>query len=184
MPAGTAGAGLLLDRYRALLERMDEIARAVSAPDASGPCGECRACCGPISLLPLEAYALLATRLLDGGPSKEAACPLLDEGRCRAGDARPFACRARGLPARHLDAEGDWSTGSCGFIGGNGRGQGAVAPLAEWAAQLFHLDREFRGCVGLPAGRIALDDLCRAPGRYRALLSVPAGLPLSSRAAT
>ena len=184
MPAGTAGAGLPLDRYRALLERMDGIARAVSPPDASSPCGGCRACCGPLSLLPLEAYALLVSGLLDGRPSGAAACPLLDEGRCRAGDARPFACRARGLPARHLDAQGEWSTGTCGFIGGNGRGQDAVAPLAEWAAQLFHLDREFRGCVGLPAGRIALDDLCRTPGRYRALLSVPVGLPLASRTAT
>jgi len=183
MPAGTAGAGVL-DRYRSLLERMDEAAREVSAPDTAGPCGGCRACCGPLPLLPLEAYALLATGVIDDRPPGEGACPLLDEGRCRAGDARPFACRARGLPARHLDADGDWSTGACGFIGGGGRAPDAAAPLAEWAALLFHLDREFRGSAGLPAGRVALDELCRSPARYRALLSAAAGLPLASRVAT
>jgi Fe-S-cluster containining protein len=184
MSAGTAGIGVVLDRYRALLDRMDEVARAVTPSDAPNPCGECRACCGPLFLLPLEAYALLATGMLDGRPPAAAACPLLDEGRCGAQDARPFACRARGLPARHLDAEGDWSTGTCGFIGGSGRGRNAIAPLAEWAALLFHLDREFRGCIGLRAGRLALADLCRAPGRYRGLFSVPAGQPLASRVAT
>ena len=183
MPAGAAGAGVL-DRYRTLLERIDEAARAVSAPQSAGPCGGCRACCGPLALLPLEACALLATGLLDDRPPGESACPLLDEGGCRAGDARPFACRARGLPARHLDADGDWSTQTCGFIGAGGRALDAVAPLAEWAAQLFHLDREFRGCTGLPAGRVALDELCRSPGRYRALRAFAAGLPFASRAAT
>jgi hypothetical protein len=175
MPAGSAGIGIALDRYRDLLDRMDE---------AAGPCGGCHACCGPLSLLPLEAYALLATGLLDDRPPAAAACPLLDDGLCRALVARPFACRARALAARHLDAEGDWSTNACGFAGRDGRGQHPDAPLAEWAALLFHLDREFRGSVGLRAGRIGLAELCRAPGRYRTLLSVPTGLPFASRVAT
>ncbi|MCX7031527.1 MAG: hypothetical protein NTU62_15595 [Spirochaetes bacterium] len=184
MPAGSAGLGITLDRYRALLDRVDEAARAVSPPESPGPCGGCSACCGSLSLLPLEAYAMLATGLLDDLPPAAAACPLLDDGRCRVQGARPFACRARGLPVRHLDAEGDWSTGACGLIGRDVSGQDPVAPLAEWAAMLFHLDREYRGCVGLRSGRIGLADLCRAPGRYRALLSVPAGLPFASRVAT
>jgi len=182
MPAGSAG--IVVVRYRALLDRMDEAARAASLPDFPSPCGGCRACCGPLSLLPLEAHALLASGLLDDRPHSAAACPLLDEGICRAEAALPFACRARGLPARHLDVEGDWITGTCGLAGGNGRAPADAAPIAEWAALLFHLDREFRGCIGLRAGRIALADLYRAPGRYRALFSVPAGLPLASRVAT
>jgi hypothetical protein len=184
VPAGSAGIGIALDRYRVLLDRVDEAARAVSPPRSPGPCGGCHACCGPLSLLPLEAYALLATGLLDDRPPAEAACPLLDDGRCRVQDARPFACRARGLPARHLDAEGDWSTEACGLAGRDGRGQHPDAPVAEWAALLFHLDREFRESAGLRAGRIGLAELCRAPGRYRTLLCSAAGLPFVSRVAT
>jgi hypothetical protein len=175
MPAGSAGLIIALEHYQALLDRVDE---------AAGPCGGCHACCGPLSLLPLEAYALLATGLLDDNPPAEAACPLLDDGRCRAQDARPFACRARGLAVRHLDADGDWCTEACGLTGRDGRGQDPVAPLAEWAALLFHLDREFRESVGLRAGRIGLVELCRAPGRYRRLLAVPTCLPFTFRVAT
>ena len=184
MPAGPAGTGTTLDCYHDLMNRLDEVARAVSSPGSDGPCGSCRVCCGPLSLLPLEAYALLESGLLDDRPPAAAACPLLDDGRCRARDARPFACRARGLPSRHLDAEGDWCTEACGLAGRDGLGQDPVVPLAEWAAELFRLDGEFRGSTGLRAGRIGLAELCRAPGRYRALLSVPAGLPFASRVAT
>jgi hypothetical protein len=183
MPARSAGAGTVLDRYRQLLERMDEAACAVSQPDASGPCGECRACCGPLSLLPLEACALLASGLLDDRPPSAAACPLLDATGCRARSARPFACRARGLPVRHLDAEGLWSTSACELIAGHDRARDAAVPLAKWAAMLFGLDREYRGSLGARVGRIDLADLCRAPASYRELLSVPAVLPLASRAA-
>jgi hypothetical protein len=182
MPA--RGIGVVVVRYRALLDRMDEAVRAASPADSPSPCGGCRACCGPLSLLTLEAHALLATGLLDDRPRSAASCPLLDDGICLVQAAQPFACRARGLPARHLDAEGDWITGPCGLSGPNGRGRANAAPIAEWAALLFHLDREFRGATGAGAGRIALVDLCGAPGRYRALLAVPAGLPLASRVVT
>lgn len=163
---------------------MDAAAGAAGPAKSPTPCGGCRACCGPLSLLPLEAHALLATGLLDGQPSGAASCPLLDETGCRAASARPFACRTRGLAVRHLDAEGDWVTTACRFVGGrNGPGHDGAAPLAEWAALLFRLDREFCACLGLSPGRIDLADLCRVPGRYRSLLSVPEVLPLVSRAA-
>jgi hypothetical protein len=183
MPAASAGAISVLVRYRNLLALMEEAARTASPPDSTNPCGSCNACCGSLTLLPLEAYALLATGLLDDRPPAAAACPLLDDDGCWARSVRPFACRTRGLPARHLDAEGDWSTKACGFIGGDCRGRAAVVPLAEWAALLFRLDREFRGVLGLRTGRIDLGDLCRSPGCYRTLLSVPAVLPLASRVA-
>jgi len=184
MPAGPAGAAAVLDSYRNLLDLVDAAAGAAGPAGSPTPCGGCRACCGPLSLLPLEAHALLAAGLPESRPPAAAACPLLGEAGCRAGDARPFACRARGLAVRHLDAEGAWVTTACGFVGGrDGSGHDDAVPLAEWAALLFHLDCEFRACLGLSPGRIDLADLCRVPGRYRALLSVPAVLPLVSRAA-
>jgi hypothetical protein len=74
-------------------------------------------------------------------------------------------------------------TAACGFIGRDGNGRSPPVPLGEWASLLFRLDREFRARLGIRPGRIDLADLCRAPGRYRPLLSVPAALPLASRAA-
>ena len=183
MPAGSAGAGLVLESYRNLLNRMDAAAGRASPADSAGPCGACHACCAPLALLPLEAYALLATGLLDDQPSGAASCPLLNETGCRAANARPFACRARGLAVRHLDAEGGWVTGTCGFIARGPRESAAVVPLAELVARLYHLDRRFRACLGLCQGRIEIAELCRAPDRYRALFSVPAAGLLVSRAA-
>jgi hypothetical protein len=192
MPAFGAGSDVILLRYRSLLDRVDAAVRALGAPGPAGACGSCHACCGPLSLLPLEAHALLETGLLDGlDPSRAGyrgapdgeACPLLRDGGCRAGDARPFACRVRGLPALQLDPAGDWTTAGC--PGGTPAGGAAVpAPLAEWVAELFRLDREFRAGLGSSAGRAALADLCRAPGRYRALLAPAGARPLVSRAAT
>jgi hypothetical protein len=189
MPAFRAGPATTLERYRSLLDRVDAAARASDAPGPAGACGSCRACCGPLSLLPIEAHALLASGLLDGrapegagrnGAPEGAACPLLYGGGCRAGEARPFACRVRGLPALHLDSTGDWTSAGCPMAGA----AAAPVPLAEWTAQLFHLDREFRARLASRPGRVALDDLCRAPGRYRALRASADARPLVSRAAT
>jgi len=172
----------MLDLYRSLLDRIDDASRALGASGPTGACGSCRACCGPLSLLPIEAHALLVTGLLDGHASSVSACPLLDDGGCRAGKARPLACRVRGLPARHLDADGDWTTAGCPRADlVVEAGSSTAAPLAEWVAELFCIDREFRARLAVRPGRTALADLCRAPGRYRALLS-PAGVrPLASR---
>jgi hypothetical protein len=196
MPAFRAGPASTFERYRSLLDQVDAAARTSGAPGPADACGSCRACCGPLSLLPIEAHALLASGLLDAGAPKGAgrdgapegaACPLLDGGRCRAGEARPFACRVRGLPALHLDPAGDWTSAGCPMAGA----AGAPVPLEEWTARLFHLDREFRARLAPRPGRVALADLCRAPGRYRALRSSadarPSGhwpAPLVSRAAT
>jgi len=191
MGAGSAAIGSVLDRYRDLLERMDEVARAVSPSGSPDACGGCRACCGPLSLLPLEACALLMSgALLDDAAPSGAACPVRDGDGGRAPAHRPFACRARGLPARQLSAEGDMVVGSCeraaaGLPGGNGRarnGRRPVAPIDEWASELCRLDREFRGGTGIAPERIALVDLWRAPERYRAL-SDAGGLALASRSA-
>ncbi|HSV94235.1 MAG TPA: hypothetical protein VLH81_14225, partial [Desulfobacterales bacterium] len=65
MPAHGAGPAVTLDRYRSLLDRIDGASRALGASGPADVCGPCRACCGPLSLLPLEAHVLLATGLLD-----------------------------------------------------------------------------------------------------------------------
>jgi hypothetical protein len=181
MPPDPAGIAVVFERYRALMDRLEAAARAAS--DVPGPCGGCHGCCGPLLLLPLEACALLDAGVIDGRTDEAAACPLLVDGRCRADGSRPFACRARGLAFRRLDADGEWFTGSCALAGGDGRRQ-APAPLAEWAAQLFHLDVEFRRGIGGDIGRVSLAELCRAPERYRTLLSREAGRPLASRVVT
>jgi hypothetical protein len=183
MPAVSAGIGVILDRYHDLIDRIDAAALAAASPGSPSPCGDCHSCCGPLSLLPLEAYVLLAAGLPDRRQSGADTCPLMDIGCCGTRNARPFACHARGLPVLHLDAEGDWTTAACGLFARGGLGQEPAVPLDEWAAQLFHLDREFRGLLGLRAGRIDLADLCRAPERYRALLCGPADRPIASRAA-
>jgi hypothetical protein len=201
MPAFGAGPARTLERYRSLLDRVDAAAREASAPGSAGVCGSCRACCGPLSLLPIEAHALLASGLLDScapegagrngapegagrnGAPEGAACPLLDDRGCRAGGARPFACRVRGLPALHLNSSGDWTSAGCP-LGSAAGDAGAPVPLAEWTAQLFRLDREFRARLASRPGRAALADLCRSPGRYRALLSPADARPLVSRATT
>jgi hypothetical protein len=193
MPAFGADLDATLERYRSLLDRVDATVRALDAPRTAGACGSCRTCCGPLSLLPLEAYALLETGLLDGrdpsraghagGPEGEV-CPLLRDGDCCAGEARPFACRVRALPALHLDSTGDWTSAGCprGATAGD-TGAPVPAPIAEWVAELFRLDREFRPLLASRPGRVALADLCRAPERYRALVSPADARSLVSRAA-
>jgi hypothetical protein len=185
MPAFRAGPATTLQRYRSLLDLVDAAARAIGASGPAGACGTCRACCGPLSLLPIEAHALLVSGLLDSRAPEQEACPLLDDGGCRAGAARPFACRVRGLPALHLNSAGDWTSAGCllGSVAGDA-GSPGPAPLAEWTARLFRLDREFRAGLASCPGRAALADLCRAPGRYRALLSPADVRPLVSRATT
>ena len=188
MPGLRAGPVATLDRYRSLLDRIEDTSRALGVPGPAGACGSCRACCGPLSLLPIEAHALLATGLLDERAAAAAACPLLDDGGCRAGEARPFACRVRGLPVLHLDAEGDWTSAGCrlGRLAGDAGASAAAAaaPIAEWAALLFRLDREFRAGLASRPGRTALAELCRAPDRYRALLSPAGARPFVSRVLT
>lgn len=185
MGAGSAAICTVLDRYRDLLDRMDAAARSVSPWGGSDACGGCHTCCGPLSLLPLEAYALLASGALDDRTPSATVCPLLDDDGCQALAERPFACRARGLPARQLSVEGDMVVGSCERAASNdhgGNGRAPVAPIDEWAGELYRLDREFRGSTGIAPGRVALANLCRAPDRYRAL-SFVGGLALVSRSA-
>lgn len=183
MPAPAAGPEPPLAAYRALIDRIDRAARRLGAPDGADACGSCRSCCGPLSLLPVEAYALLAGGLLDGvaRPVPDG-CPALEEGGCRLADARPFACRVRALPSLHLDAAGDWTTTGCALGAAPGPAGAAAAPVAAWAAELHRIDREFRVLLDRDPGRTSFGDLARAPSRYRALLSPAAGRRLASRA--
>jgi hypothetical protein len=185
MPAA-AGIGASLDRYRSLLARIDDVARSFGAAGPGGGCGSCRTCCGPLSLLPIEARALLESGRLGGGTPDgpadgSAACPMIDGDDCRLADARPFACRVRALPALHLDAAGDPSPAGCACGTCPSPAGQAPAPVAEWAAHLYRIDRGFRAALGTGARRIALADLARDPARYRALLSADVARVLVSR---
>ncbi len=109
---GIDDAARLLDRYRALLVKVDEHASRIGAtyPDHVACRPGCAGCCrGGLTVSPIEAAAIAAGPE-PSGPSKGARIlTVLDEGRddcahldgagrCRIYGVRPLVCRTHGLP--------------------------------------------------------------------------------------
>ena len=102
----------ILDHYLDLVARVDARCEAIRAAygDQIACRKGCDACCGLISVFPVEALRLgmaLATRppaevaaVLEAasGADEDAPCPLIHEGACRLYPARPIICRTHGLP--------------------------------------------------------------------------------------
>ncbi len=104
--------GDLLENYRRLISRVDELCRRIEAQFRSViACTDgCDGCCRHLSLFPVEAVALalslqelplpdrlrIAQRAADSLPTDP--CPLLDQHRCTLYQARPLICRTHGLP--------------------------------------------------------------------------------------
>ena len=109
-PGGDLQAAL--DPYRALLDRVDQLAAGIVTEYAGQiSCREgCAACCTLQGVLPVEAASLalawhqlpeaeaarLRTQLQQVDPGDR--CPLLADDRCPLYAARPIICRTHGLP--------------------------------------------------------------------------------------
>lgn len=110
----------ILNHYFELVARVDARSDAIRAAyrDRIACRKGCDACCGQISVFPVEAVRLgmaLSARppaevaaVLDAarGADDDAPCPLIHDGACRLYPARPIICRTHGLPIlRRNDAE-------------------------------------------------------------------------------
>lgn len=109
----------LLDNYRNLLARVDDLCRGIEGfLKEQITCSEgCSTCCTTISLFPVEAAAI--NEALSRLPDAEAAairqyvathaegerCPLLAHHRCMLYAARPIICRTHGLPIIYTENE-------------------------------------------------------------------------------
>jgi uncharacterized protein len=156
----------------------EELDRVEAALARSGgprmPCTPgCSDCCRAMTVLPLEAYALLssAAPLVENAQRPDAgdACPFLSaERRCLVYAARPFLCRTRGFPIVYVNGDGELRSAAC-----EKRGFPALSALPGvrldlWNARLFHLNEAFCASRGVSPGRIRLAQL----PRHASLLSL------------
>lgn len=108
----TDNLSALLDNYRLLLARVDDLCRGIEERFRTViTCtAGCDGCCRHLSLFPVEAAAL-AAELADqppavrrqireraGNASAAGPCPLLEGHRCLLYPARPLICRTHGMP--------------------------------------------------------------------------------------
>jgi hypothetical protein len=155
-----------LQPYHAFLDDLDAEIASVD-PVASERCQGCR---GELTVLPLEALAILAgsgplrrwhrgersTGDSAHGPGSRSCAFLAPDSSCRIYALRPFACRVEGLPAQR---------------------QG------PWRARLHRLSDEFRLRYGIPQFPITLADLFRAARTYMAFFgqAVPLTVQVPAR---
>ena len=160
-----------LQRYHEFLQDIDEefarIEAALARSGASGtPCRQgCSECCRPMTVLPLEACAILteagAIACNDHGTDPEGACAFLAlERTCRIYAVRPFLCRTRGFPVLYMNGDGDRQSAACekrGFPLLSADSPGIRLEL--WNARLFRLNDAFCRERGIHPARIRLADL-------------------------
>jgi len=113
------------NNYDKLVERVDELCIGIERRLSESL--ECRAgcssCCIPITIFPVEAYALkrsflnlseyereIILRQVEGGGALN--CPLLKDERCLMYQARPIICRTHGLPILYRE-DGDQKIDCC-----------------------------------------------------------------------
>jgi hypothetical protein len=150
-----------LEPYHAFLDDLDAEIASVG-PATSEHCQGCR---GELTVLPLEALAILAgsgplRRWHRGeqstGDGHQTCAFLAPDSSCRIYAMRPFLCRVKALPAQRLE---------------------------PWRARLHRLSDEFRLRYGIPHFPIALADLFRAARTYMAFFgqAVPLTVQLPDR---
>ncbi len=167
----------LLRRYRELVAGLDaETERVALLHQERLRCRPgCASCCGPLSLLAVEAEAV--ARALAGlvpGVRQQAVlraarvenlCPLLDQGLCLIYPSRPFICRTHGLPVGYvLPEEEAVEVSACpeNFDDGYPFGIDELLLLDGWNGALAELNDEFCRATGRPArGRVAIADILR-----------------------
>jgi Fe-S-cluster containining protein len=179
-----------LKPYQALLAAVDrELSLLGEALLHSGislsPCRQgCFDCCRPLSLLPIEAYAIACSLSASLPPpcahqDPVELCPFLQEDfLCLIYEARPVLCRTRGFPVSYLNGDGEWETEVCPRRGNAGRfiETAAGSPgelgirLEAWNAWLFQLNEKFCLEGGLAPDRISMTELRSMGPRTRELL--------------
>jgi Fe-S-cluster containining protein len=154
----------LLD-LQAELYRIEDL---LSQSGSSGtPCRQgCSDCCLPITVLPIEAHAIVGaiSRPRHHGDTTAAglgACGfLLEDRRCEIYTSRPFLCRTRGFPILHLNGEGEWERDACARRSFPDEPPGSPGlRLETWNARLFHLNEAFCAALGISPARCHLNAL-------------------------
>lgn len=173
-----------LEGYRLLLAEIEKerLRHGLSVEAASFPCEGCVECCDHLSVLPIEAQLLLEVPASNVKVDEQAedlafsgarlsdssgACPFRGPEGCMAAAARPLACRMRGLPFLELTADGDWQRAACYRESHPGeappRTEEPVAPIEEWVARLWELNRQYCRSLGIAEKRLSLSELARRP---------------------
>jgi hypothetical protein len=170
-----------LDEYRNFISEVDGSCAQLEGSIVERCPAGCSECCGPQTVHPVEAYAILKgagplRAWRKGGDQPAERCTFLSaECACRIYPARPFLCRARGVPALHRAAEGGWVRDCCPkkrFLAGHERYSKANAfglHLEQWKARLNRVNDAFCLTNAIPNRPIRLADLFRAPWIYFAL---------------
>jgi uncharacterized protein len=149
-----------LSDYHLLLSQLEEELDRIGRTACQAGCSDC---CRPLTVLPLEAAAIVDARgqsLGADGPARSGGerCPLLTSDlSCGIYPARPFVCRIRGFPIAYLNDEGAWARDICAFSGfesGQATPQGLRMDI--WNARLFRLNEAFCARNGLDARRLSL----------------------------
>ena len=141
----------------------------------------CCACCGELSVLPLEAaminaaYAGLApdlrTRIRDAASAGREYCPFLVNRLCAIYGSRPLICRTHGLPIAYVNQEqGAIEVSACpeNFSLDSQFDHGGLLFLDRFNGELQALNQRFARETGRdPGQRISLSRIV-LPGRWRA----------------
>ena len=181
-----------LGQYHDFLRDMDESCARLEGTVVERCPSECSDCCGPQTVHPVEAYAILKgsgpLRLWrKGGDHPAERCTFLSAARtCRIYPVRPFLCRARGVPVFARSIGGGWVRDCCQkkrFLAGPGQGSAAGAlglRLEQWKARLNSVNEAFCESNAIPNRPIRLSDLFRAPWVYFALFEYEKPAPQAS----
>jgi len=172
-----------LDGYGKFLKDLDQELERIRGMLSRGGRGairckpKCSECCRPITVLPIEAHAVLegSTECGEWRPhsSPDNHCPFLSKtNACQIYNSRPFLCRTRGFPVSHIGDDGEWESDGCRNLPydaavGFPKERGLV--LEKWNARLYRLNTEFCAAWKLPHRRISMAALLSAARADRAL---------------
>jgi hypothetical protein len=155
--------GFFLDDLSTELDRIESRSAGGRFPACKVGCSDC---CTPLTLLPLEAYAIVAYCESHGvrqsvAPAESGTCAFLTPERaCTIYPARPYLCRTRGCPILHVNGDGELERDSCSkrdFLPEEAGSAGLA--LEYWNARLFRLNEAFCAQRGIAPRRVRLSEL-------------------------
>lgn len=161
----------MLKNYMDLIKRVDEhIQRLAQVHKDRLACKKgCDECCRPLSLFPVEAFALSRAfsrldapcreKVLGQAQQNDGSCPLLVDHVCMAYGARPIICRTHGYPL-YMEKEGSAVVDFCpkNFKGVTTLDHSDMLDLDRMNTLLTAVNSHFISCFedGLP-DRIPVD---------------------------